>query len=94
MDNITNNPELDHYLSTNFEFSTESLVSKNFKIPEWWNRHQNIYHVLSIIAKEILTAHISTVAVEQAFSLGGNILEARRSSLHPNTLEATTYVDG
>ena len=73
----TNNPELDNYLSTNFEFSNESLCSKNFKILEWWNRHQNIYPVLSIIAKEILAASISTVAVEQAISLGGNILEAR-----------------
>ena len=92
-DTTTNNPELDNYLSINFEFSTESLVSKNFKILDWWNRHRNIYHVLSIIAKEILTAHISTVAVEQAFSLGGNILEARQSSLHPSTLEATACVD-
>ena len=40
-----------------------------------------------------MAAPISTVAVEQAFSLGGNILEARRSSLHPSTLEATACVD-
>ena len=68
-DTVTNNPELDNYLSTNFEFSTEILVSKNFKILEWWNRYQKIYPILSIIAKEILAAHISTVAVEQAFSM-------------------------
>ena len=40
-----------------------------------------------------MEASISTVAVEQAFSLWGNILEARRSSLHPSTLEATACVD-
>ena len=40
-----------------------------------------------------MAAPISTVAVEQAFSLWGNILEARRSSLHPSTLEATACVD-
>ena len=41
----------------------------------------------------MLAAYVSIVAVEQAFSLGGNILEARRSSLHPSTLEATACVD-
>ena len=41
----------------------------------------------------MLAAPVSTVAVEQAFSLGGNILEARRSSLHPSTLEAIACVD-
>ena len=41
----------------------------------------------------MLTALVSTVAVEQAFSLGGNILEARRSSLRPSILEATSCVD-
>ena len=40
-----------------------------------------------------MAAPISTIAVEQTFSLEGNILEARRSSLHPSTLEATACVD-
>ena len=41
----------------------------------------------------MLAAPVSTVAVEQAFSLEGNILEIRRSSLHPSTLEATTCIN-
>ena len=91
--NTTNNPELDNYLTVNFEFSAKSIVGKNFQVLNWWYRHQNIYHVLAIIAKEVLAAPVSTVVVEQAFSLGGNILEVRGSSLHPSTLEATTCVD-
>ena len=41
----------------------------------------------------MLAAPVSTVVVEQAFSLWGNILEARRSSLHLSTLEITTCID-
>ena len=66
---MTNNPKLDNYLSTNFEFSHENLLSKNFQILDWWNQHQNIYHVLSIIAKKVLTTSVSTIAVEQTCSL-------------------------
>ena len=43
--------------------------------------------------KEILASPVSTVAVEQAFSSGGNILDVRRSTLHPSSLEAQACVD-
>ena len=41
----------------------------------------------------MLAAPVSTVAVEQAFSLWSNILEARWSLLRLSTLEATACVD-
>ena len=40
------------------------------------------------MAKHILATPVSTVAVEQAFSAGGNILDAKRSNLTPEALEA------
>ena len=46
-----------------------------------------------MIAREVLAAPVSTVSVEQAFSMGGNILEDRRSRLKPDTLEAQTCLD-
>lgn len=60
---------------------------------DWWNRHQNTYPILSQIAKSIFSCSVSTVAVEQAFSAGGNILDETRSSLHPTSLEAQVCVD-
>ena len=68
-------------------------MSKNFQVLDWWNRHQNLFLVLSIIVKELLTSHVSTVTVEQTFIIGDNILEARQSLLHLSTLEATSCVD-
>ncbi|KZV25903.1 hypothetical protein F511_31520 [Dorcoceras hygrometricum] len=40
------------------------------------------------MAKEILACPVSTVAVEQAFSMEGNTLDERRSTIRPENLEA------
>ncbi|KAK2655688.1 hypothetical protein Ddye_008740, partial [Dipteronia dyeriana] len=54
---------------------------ENFDILYWWKEREKHFPVLSIIAKQILATPVSTVVVEQEFSAGGNILEARRSLL-------------
>ncbi|KZV49340.1 hypothetical protein F511_38594, partial [Dorcoceras hygrometricum] len=46
------------------------------------------YPILSLMAKEILACPVSTVAVEQAFSMRGNTLDERRSTIRPENLEA------
>ena len=80
--------EIDKYLTTPFEFSIENFVGEQFIIFDWWHRHQGLFPVLLLIAKEILTAPVSTVVVEQVFSTGDDILEERKSNLHPSILEA------
>ena len=45
------------------------------------------------IAKQILACPVSTVAVEQAFSAGGNILDETRSNMTPESLEVQAFVD-
>ena len=45
------------------------------------------------IAKQILACPVSTVAVEQAFSAGGNILDETRSNMTPESLEVQACVD-
>ncbi|KAK2634040.1 hypothetical protein Ddye_028832 [Dipteronia dyeriana] len=55
--------------------------------------YEQEYPNLAIIAKPILGTPVSTVAVEQEFSAGGNILDLRRSVLCPQSLEAQACVD-
>ncbi|KAK3229790.1 hypothetical protein Dsin_001671 [Dipteronia sinensis] len=81
--------ELDRYLQTNHEF----LEDSEFSIQVWWKNHEKVFPILAIIAKQILGTPVSTVAVEQEFSAGGNILEPRRSVLCPQSLEAQACVD-
>ncbi|KAK2644703.1 hypothetical protein Ddye_019898 [Dipteronia dyeriana] len=58
-----------------------------FDILHWWREHEKHFPILSIIAKQILATPVSTVAVEQEFSAGGNILDARRSLLSPESIQ-------
>ena len=45
------------------------------------------------MAKQILATLVSTVTVEQQFSVGGNILDPTRSSMSPDSIEAQSWLD-
>ncbi|KAK2633720.1 hypothetical protein Ddye_028512 [Dipteronia dyeriana] len=80
--------ELDRFLEANHVF-----LEDKFSIQGWWKDYEQEYPILAIIAKQILGTPVSTVAVEQEFSVGGNILDPRRSVLCPQSLEAQACVD-
>ncbi|KAK0573143.1 hypothetical protein LWI29_003563 [Acer saccharum] len=80
--------ELGRYLEDNHIFPDEE-----FDLQVWWKSHQQDYPILAIIAKQILGTPVSTVAVEQEFSAGGNILDPRRSAMSPQSLEIQACVD-
>ncbi|KAI9165232.1 hypothetical protein LWI28_010051 [Acer negundo] len=80
--------ELDRYLEDTHEF-----LEEKFSFQVWWKIHQHDYPILAIIVKQILGTPVSTVAVEQEFSAGGNILEPRRSVMSPQSLEMQACVD-
>ncbi|KAK3204573.1 hypothetical protein Dsin_018619 [Dipteronia sinensis] len=65
----------------------------DFDIQQWWNEHERHFPILAIIAKQILTTPVSTVAVEQEFSTGGNILDERRSVMSSETIQVEVCVD-
>ncbi|CAL5431422.1 unnamed protein product [Camellia sinensis] len=76
--------ELDKYLG-DIEKGGKNV---EFDILEWWKVNATKYRVLSLIARDVLAMHISTVASESAFSTGGRILDPFRSSLAPKMVEA------
>ena len=45
------------------------------------------------MAKQILATPVSTVAVEQQFSAGVNILDPTRSSMSPDSIEVQSCLD-
>ncbi|KAK3198265.1 hypothetical protein Dsin_021680 [Dipteronia sinensis] len=56
--------ELESYLSTSFEFIEDTEVKK-FDILHWWNENERYFPILVMIAKNIISTPVSTVAVEQ-----------------------------
>lgn len=83
--------EIENYLSTTFEFV--SANGEEFNLLKWWRSRQATFLIVSLIAKEILACPSSTVAVEQAFSVGGYILDERRSRLTVENLENQALLD-
>ncbi|KAG6484827.1 hypothetical protein ZIOFF_053352 [Zingiber officinale] len=81
MEKITN--EVDKYFSDPFV-----KWSSNFDILEWWKGNTMTFPVLSKIAKYIFSIPSSTVASENAFSLGRRVVDPFRASLHPKMVEA------
>ncbi|KZV42752.1 hypothetical protein F511_07449 [Dorcoceras hygrometricum] len=83
----SSNLELENYLTTTFDFSTTD-DEDTFDILRWWTQKKQVYPILSLMKKEILACPVSTVAVEQAFSMGGYTLDERRSTIRPENLES------
>lgn len=59
-----------------------------FDILCWWSNNAHKYPIVSRIAKDVLVAPASSVALESAFSTGGRILNDHRTRLLPTTVEA------
>ena len=59
----------------------------DFNLLGWWKQQEPRYSVLSVMARDILSVPVSTVASESAFSTSGRIISPSRASLNPESLE-------
>ncbi|XP_060959777.1 zinc finger BED domain-containing protein RICESLEEPER 2-like [Cannabis sativa] len=75
--------DLEYYLNDRRE-----KLDPAFDILQWWKQNGFKYPIVARMAKEVLAVQMSTVASESAFSTGGRILDAFRSSLSPRMVEA------
>ncbi|KAK4382883.1 Zinc finger BED domain-containing protein RICESLEEPER 1 [Sesamum angolense] len=74
--------ELEKYLSEDVEEYREK-----FDMLKWWKVNTRRFSILSKMARDILAVPVSTVASEAAFSTGGRVLDAFRSSLSPKIIQ-------
>ncbi|XP_058103340.1 zinc finger BED domain-containing protein RICESLEEPER 1-like [Magnolia sinica] len=76
------------------EYLKDDLLVLNkgdeFDVLEWWRARSGKlqYPVLSLMARDILSIPISTVALESAFSTGSRVISKYRISLTPKLVEA------
>jgi hypothetical protein len=66
---------------------TVQKFNDEFNLLDWWHDHKLTYPVLSILAKDIISVHVSTVGSESAFSLAGRVIEERCRRLGSGMVE-------
>ena len=74
--------DLDKYLGEGIEEE-----DPHFDVLAWWKGKLATYRALAIMARDILSIPITSVASECAFSTAGRVLDQFRSSLTPNIVE-------
>jgi hypothetical protein len=78
--------DLEKYMAEKLNLLKDAF--DKFDILSWWKTHQDVYHVMSMLARDVLAIQVSTVASESAFGAGGRVIDPFRSRLDPQVVEA------
>ena len=58
-----------------------------FDVLQWWKGNQSKFPILSMMARDILSIPVTTVASESTFSAGKRVIDAKRASMNTETVE-------
>lgn len=73
--------ELEIYLTEKTEVREENNLGLDYNVLFWWKQDNGKFHVLSELAKDVLTVQISYVAFESMLNTSERILDLYISSL-------------
>ncbi|XP_060200821.1 zinc finger BED domain-containing protein RICESLEEPER 2-like [Lycium barbarum] len=76
--------ELDLYLE---ELKLDYDKFHDLDVIKYWKENERKYLDLSVMARDVLSVPITTVASESKFSIGGRVLTKYRSCIHPENVQ-------
>lgn len=77
--------EIDAYLDEPAVDDDED--NEDFDVLKYWKTNEKKFVILSIMARDVFSIPITTVASESAFSKGGRVLSKYRSSILPEHVQ-------
>ena len=78
--------QLDLYLK---EPRLSKKKNSKMEVLSWWKENYNRFLMFSVMARDLMSIPITTVASKSSFSIGKKILTTYRSHLLPENVEAT-----
>jgi hypothetical protein len=88
----TEQPKRDPYNELNEYLLKEPVLGIREDPLKWWRDNRSRYPVLERLARKYLCIQATSVPTERVWSTAGNVLTARRSSLHPLNLECLVLI--
>jgi hypothetical protein len=79
-------------LSSYLDSDSLNQYDELFSVLNWWQDHKRTYHILSILVKDIMAIHVSTISSESAFSLSGRLFDDRCRSLTPTHIKRLSLI--
>lgn len=79
--------ELQMYVNYDFMKGIDEEEKYGLDLLDWWKGQSTKHPILAAMARDILAIQVSSVASERAFSASGRVLNDRRTSLSPESLE-------
>ena len=59
---------------------------------QWWKCHQNIFPILSHLARKYLSVCATSSPSERVFSTSGNIITSKRTCLKPDKVDQLVFL--
>ena len=81
----TAHEEVDRYMA--------SVEDRKFETLDWWRQNASRYPRVAVLARKMLARPATSVPSERLFSIGGKIITADRSSLHPETVDKLLFLN-
>lgn len=67
-------------------------INYNEKPCLWQKAHENLYPIISVLAKKILCIPASSASSERVFSTAGNIITPKWNKMTPHHLSALVFL--